>query len=437
MLPAFDVSALLKHVEVLSQKFPHRHSGEPEERQAVEYIASELKSYGLAVDLFEVPVMGWELDGPPAFELITPTRQAIECAPFIFSGSTPPGGLEGSLHYVGLTLAAGGFEWEKYAVVDDQGQWKAFVIGRPDGPAITQVGPPAGLAGAADVPLYTWPACVIGADDLKRVEAFRMRGDEIRVRYQCHSRFKPDSTSYTVRGQIVGRRRPQEIVILGSHHDSQGAIGFPSGIDSPGANDNASGVAIFLELARHYATHSPSRTLWFCVFGGEERNLMMSREFARRLVDTGELASVVAYIGVDQAAYGDIFRLLSSADEPHLSPRINMQSILGPIAKEMRLSERFNTFGPAPLHAASDHWPFYYAGVPSFLTGWHPFTGYHRSEDSLSNCVDDPKYMATAELTARMVEGVLALENQETTPRGSSAGHVSNASLTTRDRQHA
>src|SRR5258708_4053839 len=340
MLPAFDVSALLKHVEVLSQKFPHRHSGEPEERQAAEYIASELKTYGLAVDLFEVPVMGWGLEGPPAFELITPTRQAIECAPFIFSGSTPPGGLEGSLHYVGLTLAAGGFRWDEYAVGDDQRQW-------------------------------------------------------------------------------------------------QRGIGGPSGIDSPGANDNASGVAIFLEVARHYATHSPSRTLWFCVFGGEERNLMMSREFARRLVDTGELASVVAYIGVDQAAYGDIFRLLSSADEPHLSPRINMQSILGPIVKEMRLSERFNTFGPAPLHAASDHWPFYYAGVPSFLTGWHPFTGYHRSEDSLSNCVDDPKYMATAELTARMVEGVLALENQETTPRGPSAGHVSNASLTTHDRQHA
>jgi hypothetical protein len=433
----FKASALLKHVEVLSQKFPHRHSGEPQERQAVEYIASELKSYGLAVDLFEVPVMGWQLETAPKLEIIAPTRESLECAPFIYSGSTPPGGLEGSLHYVGPTLAGGGFEWEKYAVVDEAGQWRGFVVGRPEGPAITQVGPPAGLAGAADVPLYTWPACVIGADDLKGLETYRMRGQEVRVRYECEARFKPGSTSYTVRGQILGQRRPQEIVVLGSHHDSQGAIGFPSSMDSPGANDNASGVAIFLELARHYAAHSPTRTLWFCIFGGEERNLLMSREFARRLVDTGELANVIAYIGVDQAAYGDVFRLLSSADEAHLSPPINMRSILTPIANELRLSERFNTFGPAPLHAASDHWPFYYAGVPSFLTGWHPFTGYHRSEDSFSNCVDDAKYLATADLTARMVEGVLALDNQETNPRGSSAGHVSNASLTTRDRQRA
>ena len=81
------------------------------------------------------------------------TQQSIEgtCP---FSGSTPAHGLEGELRYIGRSFMAGGFEWEKYAIVDAAGQWKAFVAGRTDGPAIAQCGPPAGLAGGADTPLY-------------------------------------------------------------------------------------------------------------------------------------------------------------------------------------------------------------------------------------------------------------------------------------------
>ncbi len=435
--PKLEPVALLKHVKVLSEQFPHRHCGEPDEVGAVQYIARTMREYGLSVDVIEVPVMGWEITAPPSLEIVSPVSRQIEIAPFIFSGSTPPGGLEGELRYVGVSLIAGGFEWEKFAIVDASGQWKGFVVGRPEGLAIAQGGPPAGLAGAADVPLYTWPACVIGADDLAEIVRLQAEGLPVRVRFRCQAKFKPDATSYTVRGELRGNAHPDEVIILGSHHDSQGAIGFPDAVDSPGANDNASAVGIFLELARHYAQAGSSRTLWFTVFGGEERNLIMSREFARRLVDTGEIERVISYIGIDQAANGDILRLLSSGDEPQLWPSIDMRAILTRIARELDLQRRFTTWGPGPLHAASDHWPFYYAGIPSFLTGWHPFPTYHRSGDTLAYCNDDEKYLATANLTIGMIETVLGLGPQERRRRGPAAGHITGAAALTPTRNDA
>lgn len=423
-VPQLVPSTLLQHVDALVTRFPHRHAGEPGEAQATVYISDVLSSHGVHTSVLEVPIMGWEVEEPARLELLTPAVGEIECAPLIFSGSTPPGGLEAELRYIGPSFLAGGFEWEKFVLVDANEQWLAFVMGRPDGPAISLPGPPAGLAGVADVPLYTWPACVVGADDLARMRTLCARAETVRVRYYCRARYKPDARSYTVVGEVVGRENPEEVVILGCHHDAAGAIGFPDAIVSPGANDNASAVAIFLELARHYQAVGSPKTLWFCFFGGEERNLIMSREFARRLVDTGEIDRVVCYLGIDQAANGDILRLLSSSDEPHLDPPLDLRPILADAAARLDLPSRFEVIGPAPLHAASDHWPFYYAGIPAFLTGWHPFPTYHRDGDTVAYCSDDEKYLATANVTILMLENVIRAGPWPARRRGSSAGHL-------------
>jgi aminopeptidase YwaD len=421
-----DITAaqLLKHVRVLSEEFPHRHTGDPQERQAVDYIANQMREAGLDVEVLEIPVMGWEVVGGPTLEFTGPEGRQVECAPFIFSGSTPEDGLEGRVQYVGRSFIAGGFEWDKYALVDDEGKCKALLVGRDDGPAIAQAGPPSGLAGTAETPLITWPACVFGSEDLRYVQDWHNAGYEVRARYSVQVRFRPDAHSYIVRGALVGNVDPEDVVILGCHHDCQGALGFPAAVDSPGANDNASAVAIFLELARYYKPKGSAKTLWFISFGGEERNLILSRDYARTLNETGQLNQVIAYLGIDQAANGDVLRLLSSSDEPHLRPRINLRPMLAEAAEQLQLAQRFETWGPAPVHAASDHWPFYFSGVPSFLTGWHPFPTYHRSGDNLSYCNDDSKFLATMHVTAEMIDRVCALPRQGPVAHTITDGHV-------------
>ena len=415
---------LLRHVRVLADQFPDRHTGDPQERDAVDYIAAAMRTAGLDVDVLRVPVMGWEVTAGPELEIVEPERRSIECAPFIFSGSTPDEGLTGWLQFVGKSFIAGGFEWDKYALVDDAGAWHALLAGRDDGPAIPQAGPPSGLAGTAETPLITWPSCVFGADDLAAIQEWQRTGQAVRMRYFVKARFNPHASSYIVRGVLPGALHPEDIVVCGCHHDSQGALGFPAAINCPGANDNASAEAIFIELAAYYNTNGYPKTLWFVSFGGEERNLILSRDFVRTLNESGQLRNVIAYIGIDQAANGDVFRLLSSADEAHLKPKLDLRPILQAAAEELQLFERFETWGPAPVHAASDHWPFYFAGVPSFLTGWHPFPGYHRSGDNVAYCNDDAKFLATMYLTAAMIDRVGTLPRLGPVERRITDGHV-------------
>ena len=65
-------------------------------------------------------------------------------------------------------------------------------------------------------------------------------------------------------GEIRGTSKPEEIVVIGAHYDSVAIKGCR------GANDNASGVAATLELARCFAAAPQSRTIRFVAFANEE-----------------------------------------------------------------------------------------------------------------------------------------------------------------------
>ncbi len=422
------VAALMRHVKTLAEQFPHRFTGEAEERLAARYVASTMKEYGLEVQTIEVPIMGWEVESPPTLEITAPVSRPIECAAFIFSGSTPTAGLEGELAHVGTTMSWG--HNEKLAIVDPKtGAWRGYVLGRPDGEAIAQVGPPSGSAGLQDNLPYIWPCCMIGQNDLAQIQAWLAEGQRVSVRYHCRSLFKPDCTSFIVCGELKGRADPNSVVVMGSHHDCQGANGFPDTLNSTGANDNASGGAIFLELARHYAQRGSPKTLWFLSFGGEERGLLMSREFVRILADKGDLRRVVAGVFIDQGARGDLLRLYCSDGETKVVPKLNMTEIVNQVADHLKVKERFNVLGPARPHSASDHWPFYYSGVPLFFTGWHPFRGYHRSGDNVDALVEDDKFLTTLHLVAGVVEKILALDVKAPVDRGEGACYVMGTDL--------
>lgn len=93
-----------------------------------------------------------------------------------------------------------------------------------------------------------------------------------------------------IEAEIPGKQRPEEIIIVGAHYDSVSG--------SPGANDNASGVAALLELARNFKEQSPERTLRFVAFVNEEppyfqTEEMGSRVYARRSRERGENIAVM------------------------------------------------------------------------------------------------------------------------------------------------
>ncbi len=86
--------------------------------------------------------------------------------------------------------------------------------------------------------------------------------------------------------------RDDQKVILSAHWDTY--------LDSPGADDNASGVAVLLELARYFATleNSPSGTIKFISFGAEELGLVGSRAYLN--AHQGDLVDYDLVINLDQ-----------------------------------------------------------------------------------------------------------------------------------------
>lgn len=125
--------------------------------------------------------------------------------------------------------------------------------------------------------------------------------------------FSPEQHTYTLRrgiysGQkasnviagIPGSVKPEEIIIVGAHYDT-----VP---DSPGANDNASGIAVLLAAAGQMAGSTPDRTIRFAAFANEEPPFfhtsdMGSYAYAKECSDQEE--DIIAMIALDGLGYFD------------------------------------------------------------------------------------------------------------------------------------
>src|SRR5262245_50857551 len=84
---------------------------------------------------------------------------------------------------------------------------------------------------------------------------------------------------------LRGSEQSSRVYLVSGHYDSRvtDVMNFTS--DSPGADDDASGVAVSMELARVFATRRPSATLMFAAVAGEEQNLYGSTHMAQVLKD--------------------------------------------------------------------------------------------------------------------------------------------------------
>ena len=82
---------------------------------------------------------------------------------------------------------------------------------------------------------------------------------------------------------LRGSTEPNRTYVVTGHYDSRVTDVMNSTDDAPGANDDASGVAVAMELARVMATRAPEATIIFGAVAGEEQGLYGSTHLARRL----------------------------------------------------------------------------------------------------------------------------------------------------------
>jgi hypothetical protein len=87
----------------------------------------------------------------------------------------------------------------------------------------------------------------------------------------------------TLRGSVT----PERTYVVTGHYDSRVTDVMDATSDAPGADDDASGVAVVLELARVLATRSPEATIVFAAVAGEEQGLYGSDHLAQSFKDAG------------------------------------------------------------------------------------------------------------------------------------------------------
>ncbi|TKG96937.1 M20/M25/M40 family metallo-hydrolase [Puteibacter caeruleilacunae] len=104
-----------------------------------------------------------------------------------------------------------------------------------------------------------------------------------KLKVNIKSKFIENYRTQNVMGYIPGKVFPDSVIVVGAHYDHLGCMGKDNYF--PGADDNASGVAMVLDLARHFADekYQPKYTIWFVLFGGEEKGLYGSTYFNSHL----------------------------------------------------------------------------------------------------------------------------------------------------------
>ena len=129
----------------------------------------------------------------------------------------------------------------------------------------------------------------------------------------------------------IGKTKPEEIVICGAHYDSWVKAQMPYDVDtlrSPGADDNASGVAGILETARILKNYEFERTIIFAGWNAEEVGLCGSEEYAKQCQN--DSIDIVAYFNLDMTGY------VNPGDDIHIHLLYTeCDSLLGKFVKQV------------------------------------------------------------------------------------------------------
>jgi hypothetical protein len=135
---------------------------------------------------------------------------------------------------------------------------------------------------------------------------------EVRARYRAH---QPTANVVGVlRGSDPALR--EQYLVIGAHLDHVGSQG--GGLYFPGANDNASGSAAVLALARAFSQGGarPRRSVIFALFSSEESGLYGARHFVEQ--PPVPLGRIVAYLNLDCIGVGDSIQIGSGKTSPKL-----------------------------------------------------------------------------------------------------------------------
>jgi aminopeptidase YwaD len=361
-----------EHVRHLSEEIGSRPSDSDAQRLAAQYIRDQFIAMGYSADLESYSFAQFR-ERAARVVVEEPRQVEVEARAIIYSGR---GSVQEQVAFVGLGRLAdfpeGGLGG-KIALIE-RGQITfedkvANAIARGASGVIVynnQPGTfPASLRTAATV-----PAVAIGQSDGQTLRELLRQGPVV-------VRVAVEAATETVEGQNVVAPGPvatnRETVVIGAHYDSVDA--------GPGANDNASGVATMLEIARVARERSYPFDLVFVAFGDEEIGLIGSNRHVQEL-SPAQRGQIIGMINLDMVGVGE--RMQFGGTDWLARMAIESARRAGYSGSQINL----------PSGMSSDHASFISAGIPSVFFYRPDDPNYHTARDTAQKV--QPQYLEAA-----------------------------------------
>jgi aminopeptidase YwaD len=342
---------------------------------ASELIAGSLQGLGIEVEYESFPLLAHA----PRVPSLQIDRVHYEAGPCMYSQATTSGGVAGVVEYVGVDpFLPGLFEPLRFSILDDSGDEVGRIYGNPI------AGGGAGAFAASPGPILTPPAAYLGSDDALCLRDRIVGGGDVRA-----SLVTGGSLERVLQRNVVGSLKGSHArtVVVSAHYDS--AVG------SPGAIDNASGVAGVIALAQDLVGSGSARVkLVFALFAAEEVGLSGARAYVDRRRANGGLAEIAAVVNLDCiGACGP----LSVMTTDYLKPIVEAAAAQRPVA----------LLPPGP---GADHFPFAAEGVPALTLLSFPYPEYHLPSDR-GHLFDRERFDVATELARAIIHEVIAGES--------------------------
>ncbi len=354
----------MRTVRELSDAIGPRPAGTAAEAQAAEALERRLVDLGLPVERHVFAFRGWRQTGRCSVRLEGDDRE-IPAVAFPYTEATSSDGISGALVYRGLwPIIPERLVCPRFAVTDSSGRTLGHLLGSPFGEARPLPNP---------LPLLSETTVVIGsvaANELQELTQAVRRPPHVTVVSESVWQGTLESANLTSTLDPDRNR-----MLLVAHYDSVA--------DSPGANDNASGVALLLRIAERLQRSSLGDLgVRILLAGAEEPFLVGARAYGVKLATAGELSHVRACLNFDMVGVGE-----------RLSLRCEPGSIWSRAA-----DADHNELTTDDMMASSDHWAFHELGVPSAQLTRVPDPAWHTADDSHDRVSDVA--LAEAESTA-------------------------------------
>ena len=203
--------------------------------------------------------------------------------------------------------------------------------------------------------------------------------------FELPSRAGGAKSGVNVVGHVVGRAHPERFIVVTAHYDH---LGVREGVVYNGADDNASGVAVLLQLAARFGgARRPENSIIFAALDAEELGLVGARALVKQL--QAEKRAVALNVNLDMVSRSDRGELYAAGTHqtPALRPLLERVASRAPV--KLLLGHDRPEQGHDDWTNQSDQFAFHKAGVPFVYFGVEDHKDYHKPTDDFEALTTD------------------------------------------------